>query len=553
MDLSGGERKQLQEVLMNAFPNRGSLKQMLSFHLNKNLHEIASEANLSQVVFELIEKAESENWLEDLVLAARKANPANERLKYLAKSLGIPLSSEKEIFASNSSQETAQAPPNTTVEIDINKPASPSPKGRLTRFVERIRQPVFSGSGFRTLLLVSLMIAGGLVVLRFFGLMEWLELKTFDHLIQIRPLNEGVDSRLLIIEITDEDIKAQDKRQEQGQGFALKDASLNRLLETLEKYNPRLIGLDVYRPYNADPNLPGLLKRLGKPNVFAVCKVPDIDHQGKQIGHTSVDPPKEVAKERVGFSDFVTDRDGIVRRYLMVVEGISGSNCQAKQSFSFLLARRYLELELRENSNYQDPFKSGDNLQLGGITFPQLQPFTVGYQDVDASGFQILLNYRATGSGVENIAKRKTLEDILNNRFDEQDVRDKIVLIGGTATQGINDNWSTPYGTIPGVVVNGHMISQILSAVLDEVPLLQVWSQPIEILWIWGWSFFGGVFALYSPSLRDLGIATGCGILVLYMTSIISLTVASIWIPLIPPVLAFVSTGNIYFVFLDRN
>ena len=104
MGLSGQQRKELQEALMDAFPDEASLEQMLSLELDKNLYIIASGANLSQIVFKLIKKAETENWVEDLVSAARRANPGNQSLKDIAKSLGYA-SVVKKITAHDLSQQ----------------------------------------------------------------------------------------------------------------------------------------------------------------------------------------------------------------------------------------------------------------------------------------------------------------------------------------------------------------------------------------------------------------------------------------------------------------
>ena len=84
MNLSGQQRKQLQEALLDAFPDKASLEQMLSFELEKNLGVIASEGNLSQKVFQLIRTAQAENWIEDLIDGARRANPGNQRLEDIA-------------------------------------------------------------------------------------------------------------------------------------------------------------------------------------------------------------------------------------------------------------------------------------------------------------------------------------------------------------------------------------------------------------------------------------------------------------------------------------
>ncbi|WP_424103285.1 effector-associated domain EAD1-containing protein [Moorena producens] len=87
MNLSGQQRKKLHEALINAFPDQSSLEQMVSFELDKNLNAIAGGANLKEVVFNLIQRAEAENWIKDLVSGARKSNPRNKRLHDIAAEL----------------------------------------------------------------------------------------------------------------------------------------------------------------------------------------------------------------------------------------------------------------------------------------------------------------------------------------------------------------------------------------------------------------------------------------------------------------------------------
>ncbi len=98
MNLSGLQRQQLQEALMDGFPEKSSLKQMLSFQLDKSLDVVAPvEGNLGDIVFELIRKAEAENWVENLIGAARRANPGNQKLKAVAESF-ITKTSDEEIL-----------------------------------------------------------------------------------------------------------------------------------------------------------------------------------------------------------------------------------------------------------------------------------------------------------------------------------------------------------------------------------------------------------------------------------------------------------------------
>ncbi len=87
MSLSGQQRKKIQEALIDAFPTKSSLEQMLSFGLEKNLDAIAEGSNLEVVVFKLIKTAESQGWVDQLIDAACKANPGNLKLQGVAEEL----------------------------------------------------------------------------------------------------------------------------------------------------------------------------------------------------------------------------------------------------------------------------------------------------------------------------------------------------------------------------------------------------------------------------------------------------------------------------------
>jgi hypothetical protein len=77
-----GERlQQFQKALLSAFPTTAKLKQMVRFRLDENLEAIAAGANLSETISNLIEWAEAEGKLEELLIAARKENPGNPALR----------------------------------------------------------------------------------------------------------------------------------------------------------------------------------------------------------------------------------------------------------------------------------------------------------------------------------------------------------------------------------------------------------------------------------------------------------------------------------------
>jgi hypothetical protein len=84
MRLTGRQRRQLTQALLSAFPKREDLAMMLSFGLNEKLSEVAGGETYSGVVFNLIEWAQSQGRLEELVTAARVENPGNPDLRDLA-------------------------------------------------------------------------------------------------------------------------------------------------------------------------------------------------------------------------------------------------------------------------------------------------------------------------------------------------------------------------------------------------------------------------------------------------------------------------------------
>ncbi|MBD2168431.1 hypothetical protein H6G04_29035 [Calothrix membranacea FACHB-236] len=81
MQLPGQEQKELQSALIDAFPNTASLEQMLSFELDKNIRAIAGEGSLQDIIFKLIQTANSQGWVENLICAAYNHKPGNENLQ----------------------------------------------------------------------------------------------------------------------------------------------------------------------------------------------------------------------------------------------------------------------------------------------------------------------------------------------------------------------------------------------------------------------------------------------------------------------------------------
>jgi len=92
--LTGAERQQLTAALVGAFPDHDALEEMVSFHLNENLDAIAGGLTLTALVLNLVQWAEAQNRVPDLVAGAQAANPGNSALQAIAAQLARPAAVE---------------------------------------------------------------------------------------------------------------------------------------------------------------------------------------------------------------------------------------------------------------------------------------------------------------------------------------------------------------------------------------------------------------------------------------------------------------------------
>ncbi|NJR49965.1 MAG: CHASE2 domain-containing protein [Leptolyngbyaceae cyanobacterium CSU_1_3] len=426
---------------------------------------------------------------------------------------------------------------------------APKPTDLQSQYIVTSRKVPHYRPTPRTIVLASAIATGLLMMVRFLGVLEVQELRAFDQFMRLRP-GEPPDPRLLVVEMTEADIQAQVQRNESSKG-TLSDRTLSRLLESLNRHQPRLIGLDVYRDFRVDAALPKLRQQLQNDRLIALCKVPDTDTEQTVIG-AGVAPPPEVAAQRVGFSDVVSDQDGVIRRHLLAQSALENASCRATQAFSLLLAQQYLELRSPGQIQVQSSLAERQ-LRMGAIDFPALDAFSNGYQAMIASGHQVLLNYRATSERGRNVAQRVSVGQVLAGEVGEKEVRDRIVLIGITATSGVNDSLATPYQTLPGVTVQAHMVSQILSAVLDGRPLLKVWQPWGDALWIFAWGLVGGTIVYLARSTIVLVIMGGVAGVILSISCFGFLVIGHMWIPLIPSVFTLVLTGIIAIYITKRS
>lgn len=374
-------------------------------------------------------------------------------------------------------------------------------------------------------------LSSGSIYLLVFGLrwLGWLqpsEWAAFDLFIQLRPA-EPVDERIIIVGVQESDIRYLGK-------WPASDHLLAKILRKIRDQKPKVIGLDLYRDvpvgdgyaeleqiFKTTPNLIGIEKSIG--DRFSTVISP---------------PPALKALGQVAANDIIIDPDGRLRRALLYP---TPEGNEALPSLGLAIALAYL----KDQGVAAQSSKSGD-LQIGKAVFSPLEKTDGGYINIDAGGYQVLMNYHGSTQKFRYVS----LEDILENRIDQQLMRDRIVLIGAQASS-LNDVFYTPYSSnfinspsqMSGVEIQANIVKLVLGAALDQRPLFRVWSDIWEEIWIAGWAIAGAAI-IWGFSTRRLIFLAGSTI---FCTGFLVggsylLFLSGWWIPVAPALLAYVGS-----------
>lgn len=378
--------------------------------------------------------------------------------------------------------------------------------------------------------LFALGVAIAVIGVRQLGWLEGLELRMFDSQVRYHAADAG-HPEVVVVGITEADIRHYNQ-------WPLSDDTVAELLERLQDYQPAAIGLDIYRDIEHPPGRDRLVKQLEAENVYVVYDAGlDPDRNSPA--------PEGVPPERWGFADFVADADGVVRRNFMF------ASVKPDEFYSFGLRLSLHLLRDRYGSNVFE--KSWDGLTIAGKFFPRLVSDTGGYQQTDATGYQVMLQHQAHNNAIRQVS----LKHVLNNQINPDWFRHKVVLIG-TVASSVNDLFFTSLNTqtkadvkTPGVLVHAHAVSQILSVAQRDYGLIWSWTQWQEILWIGGWCLIGGAFVWYIQRFIWLMLCSAIALITLIGIGW-GLFFYGGWIPVIPAVSGFaivVSSTTAYQVF----
>ncbi|MEH1782374.1 MAG: CHASE2 domain-containing protein [Nostoc sp.] len=398
---------------------------------------------------------------------------------------------------------------------------------RFVKFVAGLKQSLSRG---HRELITAASVAVCVLLLRSIGLLQSLELPALDQFFRLRP-NEPPEERITIVVIDEAYLN------EVG-SWPIPDAKIALLLQKLNVHKPRAIGLDIYRNLPVEPGNQELRNAYQlMPNLIGIELLANDKNK-----NFSVLPPLGLNQDQVGFNNVLYDLDGKVRRSLLYWHVKS----QVHESFALKLALLYLK------SKRITPTKAKSNpeyLQLGKAAFTRFEANDGAYVGDDDRGYQILANFPKpkcqSSSGEFCSFRQVSVRDVLADKVKENLIKDRIVLIGSTAPS-LQDFVFIPYsnslmGTakpVPGIQLQAYFISELISAALDGRPLLKVWPDLVEYLWIFIWSYLGAVTIWRIQNVTRSLLCILISSFVLTLTTYLAFLYGW-WIPLIPSLFCF--------------
>jgi CHASE2 domain-containing sensor protein/tRNA A-37 threonylcarbamoyl transferase component Bud32 len=385
--------------------------------------------------------------------------------------------------------------------------------------------------GVVTIIGVSLSVTGLVFGARSLGWLEMGELAAYDQGVRWKSLlpkgSKLPPNRLLVVAITEDDIN-------RSKTWPLPDRTIAQMIQKLTDNKASLIGLDIFRANPVNPGHTDLVKIWDRNDLI----IPGCHH--RNLRNPGIAGPPGIPAAQLGFVDIPVDRDSIVRRALLFMSRTRDSPCMSETSLALQLAQEYL---LRQH-NYQGNFDTKKQFSINKTHFRPLSSNDGGYQQAESDGYQILIDYQSPNT----VAPIVTMTDLLTDRVDPNLIKDRIVLIGSTASS-LKDEFLTPFSagkaedaSSPGVMIHAQITSQILSTVIDGKPLWWFIPDWLEGIWIGSWCLTGSLLAWYVRHPARLLVATGGAVILLGGGFAIAFAQTG-WLPMISPLVGLITSS----------
>jgi CHASE2 domain-containing sensor protein len=418
-------------------------------------------------------------------------------------------------------QNLAESPPTWAI---LQQPTHKVP---LSPMAKAIRDWSIAGA-------IALGVSAGVCGVRSQGWLQALELKAYDHVMQMRSIFklDPVDERLLVVTIDDADAQIY---KDAKSDLSLTDANLVALLTKLNQSKAKVIGVDLQRnPQGVDPKLVRSMQQMN--NVVGLCGNASPNDPGFK--------PPQGLEQNISFADMAQDSpDGSIRRQLLALPLFPESPCQSQVSLSLSLAAQYLG---QKPDALLKRFTLMNGADRPGAYYKVADRSSLAPGEFD----HIMLNYR--NSKIPTMS----MSDFLQERGGKMDLSNRIVLIGTTRPFS-SDLHPVPLtkmlshatakeeeGKTAGIWIQAEKTGYLVSLLQGERSAIWIpeerWAMGMILL-----AAIGGAVMIRLGNNYKLHILSLNGIWILiYSGTVIAFIQFTAWIPVVPLLMAtIVSAG----------
>lgn len=367
------------------------------------------------------------------------------------------------------------------------------------------------------------------LVLRSFGVLEGAELSVHDRFLRLHSGQAKGPSPVVAVSIGEEEFDRY--------GFPIPDGVLAKALRQLGVSGTSAIGVDLYRPGPSSDNAEALAgwRELGdvvsgNRRIVMAELLPSSEEAGAQA------PIFADRATQVGFNDLLIDRGRVVRRGYMIDWDEAGD---ARLSLSLRLAL----LHLAKDGIGLGPDESNpDWVRLGETPIPPLETDFGAYADLDAGGYQFLLDFARPDEAFETV----TLTNLVEGNVPSERLDGRIAVVG-TDSVTVKDDFNAPFAAgqaVKGYRLHGHIVDQLVRMARGvSVPAVD-WQEGFELAWIIGWGLSGIALSLWIGTLGWAvpGLIIGVAALVFETSTLFS---NGTWVPTVAPAAAWLSAGGL--------
>ena len=383
---------------------------------------------------------------------------------------------------------------------------------------------------------ILLIVVFPIVSLRLLGFWQWMEWYSYDLLFYLSP-TEPRDERIVLVVWDEKDLQ-------RTSSATMSDLTLSLVLDKIKEQQPRLIGLDIYR------DIPVPSRLLSKEqNNMAYKRLQDIFRSTpnligiEKVREPIINPnPILVEQKQTAASDLITDPDNVLRR----------SFINTSRDSSYIgMALGYLYLA-HEGWNHEKVGESSLAFfkEDQKIVLQDVKNWDGGYYN--KVGRDFLVNWR---KGSDQFLQY-SVSELLTGKIPTDAFYDKIVLLGNVSSSTADlhylptAKWDRVQPWTYGVNVVAQIASSIISAALDERPLLRVapWGMGYLLLALGIFSMTLIILKFSTLRIKQLYLISSVFSLILtgllLVASLVAFQAVGWWIPIVPAVLGVWLTFN---------